>query len=357
MPFKPILLKGHERPITKLRYNREGDLLFSCSKDLKPTVWFADNGERLGTYVGHQGTVWDCDVNFDSTRLLTGSSDRTARLWDVQTGKELYEFKHKAGVRSVGFSLGDHMAFTAQDNQYGQIPTIFIFNLSEKLEEQMDIPVRALQSADKAVKFNAALWGSLNQTVITAGDDGAIRVWDTETGKEVNSTRNHSKEIRSMQYSKDRTMIITASTDYTARLYDVKTLELKKTYHSDRPLNAAAVSPIVDHVILGGGQEAKDVTTTAGKAGKFEVDFHHLVYEEFLGQVKGHFGPVNTLAFNPDGRSYASGSEDGYIRLNHFDKTYFDNKYLKISDQPERSEKQEKQEAKEAREKKSQDKE
>lgn len=50
-----------------------------------------------------------------------------------------------------------------------------------------------------------------------------------------------------------------------AQLYDVKSLQLLKTYKSDRPLNAGAISPIYNHVILGGGQEAKDVTTTAGR--------------------------------------------------------------------------------------------
>ena len=49
-----------------------------------------------------------------------------------------------------------------------------------------------------------------------------------------------------------------------------------------------------------------------------------MIYEEEFGRVKGHFGPVNTLAFHPDGRSFVSGSEDGYIRLHHFDSEYFE---------------------------------
>jgi translation initiation factor 3 subunit I len=100
-------------------------------------------------------------------------------------------------------------------------------------------------------------------------------------------------------------------------------MEKLKTFQSDRPLNDAAISPLMNHVILGGGQEAMSVTTTSAKVGHFEVDFFHMVYQNKLGSVKGHFGPVNTLAFNPDGKSYASGSEDGYIRLHHFDKDYF----------------------------------
>ncbi len=55
-------------------------------------------------------------------------------------------------------------------------------------------------------------------------------------------------------------------------------------------------------MLLGGGQEAMSVTTTAGKVGKFDARFHHLVFEEELGRVKGHFGPINTVAFHPDGK-------------------------------------------------------
>ena len=54
---------GHERSLTQIKFNREGDLLFSCSKDHVINVWFTHNGERLGTYDGHNGTVWSIDVD------------------------------------------------------------------------------------------------------------------------------------------------------------------------------------------------------------------------------------------------------------------------------------------------------
>ena len=58
-------------------------------------------------------------------------------------------------------------------------------------------------------------------------------------------------------------------------------------------------------VVLGGGQEAIEVTTTTTKAGKFDARFYHLVYEEEIGRVKGHFGPINSLKFHPDGKRWA----------------------------------------------------
>ena len=44
---------------------------------------------------------------------------------------------------------------------------------------------------------------------------------------------------------------------------------------------------------------------------------------EEIGKVKGHFGPINTLAFHPSGKGYTSGGEDGYIRIHDFDPSYF----------------------------------
>lgn len=60
--MRPILLKGHERPLTFIKYNREGDLVFTCAKDHHPTLWYSDDGERVGTYIGHNGAVWTCDI-------------------------------------------------------------------------------------------------------------------------------------------------------------------------------------------------------------------------------------------------------------------------------------------------------
>ena len=57
------MLHGHERAITQIKYNKDGDLLFSTAKDTKPNVWYSLNGERLGSYNGHGGAVWCIDVN------------------------------------------------------------------------------------------------------------------------------------------------------------------------------------------------------------------------------------------------------------------------------------------------------
>lgn len=111
----------------------------------------------------------------------------------------------------------------------------------------------------------------------------------------------------------DKTLLITASKDCSAKLIDPMTLDVIKVYRTDRPVNGAVISPTHPHVLIGGGQEAMSVTVTAASKGKFESKFFHMIFEEEFGRVKGHFGPINAIAVHPFGKSFASGSEDGYV--------------------------------------------
>lgn len=67
-----------------------------------------------------------------------------------------------------------------------------------------------------------------------------------------------------------------------------------KTYYADTPLNSATITPKKDFVILGGGQDAMGVTQTSARQGKFEARFYHKIFEEEIGRVRGHFGPLST---------------------------------------------------------------
>jgi len=324
--MKPIMLHGHERSITQIKFNREGDLLFSSSKDPKPNVWYSINGERLGTYDGHQGTIWCHDCKWDSSVFVTGSADQTMRLWDIETGECLQVLEQKTSVRGTAFSYGGTQLAYTTDKMMGHQGELRIIDVRETNNIETDDPVMKAQVTPNNEKALSVLWGPLDEYVVTGHEDGTIIKWDCRTGKKLIVAAEHSKQIKDMQTNNDLSMLISASKDNTARLWDMETLEPLKIYKTDRPVNSAAISPLVDmhpHVVLGGGQEAMDVTTTASRIGKFDARFFHLVFEEEFGRVKGHFGPINSLAFHPSGRGYASGGEDGYIRVHTFDESYY----------------------------------
>jgi len=317
--MKPISLHGHERSITQIVYNREGDLLFSSAKDQNPNVWYSINGERLGTYDGHGGAVWCIDVDWETKNFLSGAADNTIRLWDVSTGKEKQRIDTKSAVRTCAFSYSGNMVAYSTDRAMGQQCIINIVDVRTFNQEK---PIMSLPIPAKGPKVTSLIWSGLDDLIVTGHDNGDIVQWDVKTHQKVKISSEHQKAISDLQLSTDRTMFISASKDNSAKLWDMDQLQDKKTYKTERPVNSAAISPNKDHVVLGGGQEAMDVTTTSTKIGKFDARFFHLVFEEEFAKVKGHFGPINSLRFHPDGNSYASGGEDGYVRINYFDNDY-----------------------------------
>jgi translation initiation factor 3 subunit I len=317
-------LKGHERAITFLKYNREGDLLFSCSKDPTPCVWRADTGERLGTYNGHNGTVWSLDVTHDSRFLITGSGDMTAKLWNVQTGEELFSWPHRAPVRSVAFAQGSRRFITVTDPFTKLPPAILIYKLdTDHPRKQSTSPMREIVG-ETGAKISQAVWGPLNKTIFSVSET-FVFVHDAETGTLLHRIAEHSGAISSINFSLDQVFFLTTSDDRTGKLFDTASLKLLKTYETDKPVNAGSISPIKDHVILGGGQKAQGValSSQSTKNGQFQARFFHMIHEEELATMKGHFGPINAISFSPDGRSFTSGAEDGFLRLHHLDNTIY----------------------------------
>lgn len=315
------MLHGHERSITQIKYNREGDLLFSCAKDSQPNVWYSINGERLGTYKGHTGAVWCLDVDWETTKLLTGAADNTCRLWDVETGKQLLDLSTKSAIRTCGFSFSGNLIMYTTDKAMGQPCEMLVYDLRDQDQIRNNEPLWTVQMPKS--KVTSAVWGPLDELIITGHENGDLCQWDVKAQTDVMTTSEHTKQINDIQLSKDMNILITASKDATAKLFDTYSMAHKKTFKTDRPVNSAAISPTKPHVVLGGGQEAMDVTTTSTRIGKFDSRFYHMVFEEEFGRVKGHFGPINSLAFHPDGRGYSSGGEDGYIRVHQFDSQYF----------------------------------
>jgi len=322
--MRPVLLKGHERSITVVKFNYDGDLLFTASKDHIPSVWRTETGERLGTFHGHKGTIWDLDIHRFSTSLLTASADATARLWCCETGECLQSFPHRGPVRGVAFSDGCQSFATISDPFVDYNALISVYDISEDTPRlEIDLP----KNADgKRVNPTSVHFLNSNEALMVTFDNGCVRLYDPITGDELEEFFAHEKKINNVQFNLNKSLFITSSADFTAKLFDVVKLEHLKTYKTDRPVNDAVISETKDHILLGGGQEAMSVTTTSGRVGKFETRFFEMVYEEEFATVKGHFGPINALAINPNGLTYASGAEDGYVRLHYFDKSYLEMK-------------------------------
>lgn len=278
---------------------------------------------------GHDGAIFSIDANPDTSITATGAADGTVRLWDTKTGQSFMSWVTKATAKHVEFSPDGKYLMVVTEEHFGRKGTISFFPVVQDIgATQASEPEFVIENtAGLKMKVTVASWTYDGEHVVAGHNDGSISRYNFRTGEQTHSSHAHEQAIQDLQTSLDRTYLLTASKDKTAKLLSCDDLELMHTYDAQIPLNSAALTSVKDFIIVGGGQEARDVTTTSAQEGDFKAKFFHKLFEEEIGEMKGHFGPINTIATDPKGQSYASGSEDGYIRLHHFEKSFFDFKY------------------------------
>uniref|UniRef100_A0A0G4G3R4 Eukaryotic translation initiation factor 3 subunit I n=1 Tax=Chromera velia CCMP2878 TaxID=1169474 RepID=A0A0G4G3R4_9ALVE len=345
--MRPILIHAHERPLTFVLFNEDGDLLFTAGKDKGICLYYSKTGEMIGSYEGHNGVVWSLDITKDSKYLVSASADMKVFFWDVTSGETVVEHDMGGPVKFVELCrnpLKQDRILVAQDN-FGQRSqkAISIW----KVDIQGGKMENELTFSDYPSKAVEVHWGPFDETIVSAHEDGFIRMWDAQTGESKWEQQAHNGPVTNMTFNKDRCIMLTTGADAMAYLWDVVHKKLLKSYKADRPLNAGVISPLAVtsdmqegeekgegsryppryHILLGGGQKAEDVTTSHAQSGKFDALLYHLVFSELLGSIKGGFSPINTLAFIPDGSGFASGAEEGYVRVHHFDDDYFGKKF------------------------------
>jgi translation initiation factor 3 subunit I len=323
-----IISLQHTQPITDLKYNREGDILFTSDKSREKgnvNAWWSHNGERIGTYNGHTGAVYSVDVDSETTRLITGGADSTVRLWNVNNGRQIKVWQKEVTVYDTRFSFGDQRILVLTANQRNRNSAIEIHTCPEDVDNS-EMLVRT-ESETRDDQITTVVWGYLNEHFLSGHSDGSISLFDTETGTIVRRDKFHTSPIPTIKSDNYGLSIITSSKNGVSKLIDTRTMDVIQTYDVGRPINCAAISPKMEHVILGGGESADKVTLSSATSKSFTIRFYHAIYGEEMGSVHGHFGPVNTLSFNPTGRSFASGGEDGQVVIRHFPSSYINRTY------------------------------
>ncbi|KAL5353891.1 translation initiation factor eIF3 subunit [Pseudogymnoascus australis] len=316
--MRPILLQGHERALTQIKYNRDGDIIFSTAKDQHICAWYAHNGERLGSYHGHQGALWTIDVDPTSTLLASGAADNTVRLWDVKTGKCLKTWDFNTAVKRVEFSEDGSQLLAVTEKRMGFLGTIVVMDIT--------LDVNAEQSDEKSLtitcedsKATVAGWSFLSKYIIAGHEDGTVSQYDAKSGEQLDNVQVHEADamVTDLQWAPDRTYFITSSKDKTAKIVDATNLQVMKTFVADTPSTPPPSPP----------RKTSSSSVAARPPWTSPPPQHAKVFEEEIGRVRGHFGPLNTVAVDPNGKGYASGGEDGYVRVHQFDKAYFDFTY------------------------------
>ncbi|KAI9117286.1 hypothetical protein K1719_011452 [Acacia pycnantha] len=288
----PLVCHGHSRPVVDLFYSPvtpDGFFLISASKDSSPMLRNGETGDWIGTFEGHKGAVWSCCLDTNALRAATASADFSSKVWDALTGDELHSFEHKHIVRACAFSEDTLLLLTG-----GLEKILRIYDLNRP-----DAPPREIEKSPGSIR--TVTWLHNDQTILSSCTDmGGVRLWDIRSGQIVH-TLDTKSSVTSTEVSRDGRYILTADGS-TVKFWDANIYNLVKSYDMPCTVESASLEPKYGNKFVAGGE---DMWVRV-------FDFHT---GDEIACNKGHHGPVHCARFSPGGESYASGSEDGTIRI------------------------------------------
>ncbi|KAM0672928.1 translation initiation factor eIF3 subunit [Ordospora colligata] len=302
----------HERPIIDIRFNHDADLIYTAGKDSVCTLLRTD-GEVLGVYKEHKGSIFSIAMDIKSTSLMTGSADQTIIHWDVVTGKVRCQASVDVVVKALDFCNDGNVCFMCNDDIMGVKPQISSFDLREGVANKVFSP------SSVPVKI---LLNSSENTIVYSDTSGYVSAVDLRKTEVIKKSKIHSSKINGMRASRCRSFFITASMDSQSKIVDFTDLSVQKIFACEEPVNCAVVFNTNDKAICVGGINARDVTITKGKS-SFDTNFFDVVTCEKIGSYSTHFGTINSVDVHPGGTMYCSGGEEGTISILAFGQDFF----------------------------------
>jgi len=101
------VLSGHTDKVRSVTFSSDGTLLVSGSEDKTVKLWDVQTGGVIKTFDDHTDEVWSVSISADYTTIASGSDDKTLRLWDIQKGKCHRIIEQQKDVSCVRFSPTD----------------------------------------------------------------------------------------------------------------------------------------------------------------------------------------------------------------------------------------------------------
>jgi len=277
-------------------------------------------GDWIGTFIGHKGAVWSARLSDDATLAATGSADFSAKVWDTFTGETLHTLQHNHIVRAVAFPPQYQPQILATG---GMEKKLRIFDLSRAGQTGTSsaegagvvngvnntgaaTPSYEIGAGEHQGAIKSIIWTRDPNTVITAADDKKLRWWDLRA-----NTSIASYAIEGLPGSCELNGGLDGNPDGTVSVAAGKNIYF---FHGGRP------GQLIKHIKT--DREVASVALNAaakrfvtGSPNDTWVHVWGFDSEQELETGRGHHGPVWSTCFSPDGKLYATGSEDGTVKL------------------------------------------
>jgi WD40 repeat protein/serine/threonine protein kinase len=318
--LKSKMLQGHVAPIWALAFSPDGRRMVSGSSDRSAKIWECATGKVLFTLRGHAAGIRSVAFSPDGRQIVTASSDQTARTWDARTGEHLRTFKgHRAEVRCAAFSpdgqrivtgsadwtaivwdaSSGHPLLTFREHRAAVISTVFSIDGSRITSSGFD-GTKLWEGASGAELPPSGETSGRHAAPVSA--EPTAWLWGKTDPDDTPDTDALGREsgVECMTVSPDRRWVVTGSLDNAARIWDLTSGRLMHTLdgHAFR-IRSVAISPNGDRIATGSGDQTVKIWDAARGL-------------ELL-TLRGHTNDVVSVAFSPDGQRVAAGSSDGAI--------------------------------------------
>ncbi len=322
-------LAGHADEVSSVAVSADGSRIVTGSDDHTARVWNATRGALVTTLAGHSGPVSGVAINADGTLVVTASADATAIIWDVKapTSPRAVLKNHALALSAVALSADGKMIVTASADK-----SIRVWDAASAAPSDTVITV------DQAV--TAVAISADGKRIVSGEPDGSVRVWDAATGAAAGIFRGHNDAVTHLAFSPDGRSVVSCSRDGTVRVWDMigTTGEQRQgaavtsvgisaagtrwvTTGSDKRARLWRAEQHVAPTVLGETNEVTVATIspdgskvlTGGPDGLGQV--WDTASGKVLVRLVGHSGAISSVAISPDGRRVATGSEDTTARI------------------------------------------
>src|SRR5262245_15214180 len=285
-----LTIKGHGEAVYSVAFSPDGKMLASGRPDRTVKLFDIGSGKELANLKGYGNQYSTVAFSPDGKRLATGRGD-AVKLWDAATGQELTTLKGHAGwwIASIAFSPDGKRLATAEYDR-----TVKLWDIGAGQE------ITSIKGhTDKVLSVTFSPDG---RRLASGSEDRTVKLWDAATGQELTTLKGHGAGILSVAFSPDGKRLASGSSDRTVKLWDVGAGQEIATLRGHiSPVQTLTFSP--DGKTLASGGYDRTVKLWDVGAGRELTTFD------------GHGDSVFSVAFSPDGKSLASGSGDRTAKL------------------------------------------
>ena len=276
----------HQGPVRAAGFSPDGTVLVTASDDRTARLWDGESGAAISAPLLHDGAVSEVELSNDGKVVLTVSEDRTARLWRVaKPAATPLSMRHELAVRSAVFSPDGTLLITASEDGTARL-----------LDTHSGEEIGRLKHGDGWVR--AAVISSDGARVATGSDDGTARLWDAHTGAAIGSPMEHGSKVFAVAFGPDGERLATGTEDGQVRLWDGRSGALIKNLpgHSKAIFAIAFSRDGARLATASQDKTARIADTASGTA---------------IGEPLPASDWITAVAFSPDGALVATASADG----------------------------------------------